>query len=41
MASQIKLVLNCVGSYRKYGNPVVNACVEVCCDYLDICDSWP
>ncbi|MFS8011148.1 putative saccharopine dehydrogenase, NADP binding domain, NAD(P)-binding domain superfamily [Helianthus anomalus] len=37
MASQTKLVLNCVGPYRKYGDPVVNACVEVGCDYLDIC----
>nr|XP_043631982.1 probable mitochondrial saccharopine dehydrogenase-like oxidoreductase At5g39410 [Erigeron canadensis]XP_043631983.1 probable mitochondrial saccharopine dehydrogenase-like oxidoreductase At5g39410 [Erigeron canadensis]XP_043631984.1 probable mitochondrial saccharopine dehydrogenase-like oxidoreductase At5g39410 [Erigeron canadensis] len=37
MASQAKLVLNCVGPFRLYGEPVVNACVEAGCDYLDIC----
>ncbi|KAI3794018.1 hypothetical protein L1987_36643 [Smallanthus sonchifolius] len=37
MASQAKLVLNCVGPFRLYGDPVVAACVEAGCDYLDIC----
>nr|XP_043633539.1 probable mitochondrial saccharopine dehydrogenase-like oxidoreductase At5g39410 [Erigeron canadensis] len=37
MASQAKLVLNCVGPYRLHGDPVVAACVETGCDYLDIC----
>jgi len=36
MASQAKLVLSCVGPYRYYGEPVVAACVEAGCDYLDI-----
>ncbi|CAH1437599.1 unnamed protein product [Lactuca virosa] len=37
MASQAKLVLNCVGPFRLHGDPVVDACVEAGCDYLDIC----
>ncbi|KAI3722433.1 hypothetical protein L2E82_33471 [Cichorium intybus] len=37
MASQAKLVLNCVGPFRLHGDPVVAACVEAGCDYLDIC----
>nr|GEX44606.1 probable mitochondrial saccharopine dehydrogenase-like oxidoreductase At5g39410 [Tanacetum cinerariifolium] len=37
MASQARLVLNCVGPYRLHGDPVVDACVEAGCDYLDIC----
>ncbi|KAL3525889.1 hypothetical protein ACH5RR_014261 [Cinchona calisaya] len=37
LASQAKLVLNCVGPFRLYGEPVVAACVESGCDYLDIC----
>ncbi|XP_043707569.1 probable mitochondrial saccharopine dehydrogenase-like oxidoreductase At5g39410 [Telopea speciosissima] len=32
-----KLVLNCVGPFRLYGEPVVSTCVEMGCDYLDIC----
>ncbi|KAI3504808.1 hypothetical protein L1887_26532 [Cichorium endivia] len=36
MASQAKLVLDCVGPFRLYGDPVVAACVEAGCDYLDI-----
>ncbi|XP_020572923.1 probable mitochondrial saccharopine dehydrogenase-like oxidoreductase At5g39410 [Phalaenopsis equestris] len=31
-----RLVLNCVGPFRLYGDPVVAACVEVGTDYLDI-----
>lgn len=37
MASQAKIILNCVGPFRLYGDPVVAACVESGCDYLDIC----
>ncbi|XP_030952261.1 probable mitochondrial saccharopine dehydrogenase-like oxidoreductase At5g39410 [Quercus lobata] len=37
LCSQTKLILNCVGPFRLYGEPVVAACVETGCDYLDIC----
>ncbi|KAF5203102.1 Saccharopine dehydrogenase-like oxidoreductase [Thalictrum thalictroides] len=37
LCSKSKLVLNCVGPFRLYGEPVVSACVETGCDYLDIC----
>ncbi|KAF6173535.1 hypothetical protein GIB67_042665 [Kingdonia uniflora] len=37
LCSKTKLVLNCVGPFRLYGEPVVRACVEAGCDYLDIC----
>ncbi|CAM8935000.1 unnamed protein product [Rhodiola kirilowii] len=37
LCAQTKLVLNCVGPFRLYGEPVVKACVESGCDYLDIC----
>ncbi|XP_022144422.1 probable mitochondrial saccharopine dehydrogenase-like oxidoreductase At5g39410 [Momordica charantia] len=37
LCSQTKLMLNCVGPFRRYGEPVVAACVEAGCDYLDIC----
>lgn len=37
LCQQTKLVLNCVGPFRLYGEPVVAACVETGCDYLDIC----
>ncbi|XP_043726310.1 probable mitochondrial saccharopine dehydrogenase-like oxidoreductase At5g39410 [Telopea speciosissima] len=36
LCSRTKLVLNCVGPFRLYGEPVVSACVEAGCDYLDI-----
>ncbi|CAI0386943.1 unnamed protein product [Linum tenue] len=32
-----KLLLNCVGPFRLYGDPVVAACSQTGCDYLDIC----
>lgn len=32
-----RLVLNCVGPYRYWGQPVVAACVEAGTDYLDVC----
>ncbi|KAI3439513.1 Sacchrp_dh_NADP domain-containing protein [Psidium guajava] len=37
MCAQTRLVLNCVGPFRLYGEPVVAACVDTGCDYLDIC----
>ncbi|XP_062009837.1 probable mitochondrial saccharopine dehydrogenase-like oxidoreductase At5g39410 [Rosa rugosa] len=37
LCSQTRLILNCVGPFRLYGEPVVAACVETGCDYLDIC----
>jgi len=36
MASQAKVVLNCVGPYRFWGEPVVEACVEAGAHHLDI-----
>ncbi|XP_005095024.1 saccharopine dehydrogenase-like oxidoreductase [Aplysia californica] len=36
MAEQTKLVLNCVGPYRFYGEQVVKACVEGGAHHLDI-----
>lgn len=37
MAQSTRLVLNCVGPYRYWGQPVVAACVEAGTDYLDVC----
>ncbi|CAL1392207.1 unnamed protein product [Linum trigynum] len=37
LCSQTRLLLNCVGPFRLYGDPVVAACAETGCDYLDIC----
>ncbi|XP_038903070.1 probable mitochondrial saccharopine dehydrogenase-like oxidoreductase At5g39410 [Benincasa hispida] len=37
LCTQTNLILNCVGPFRYYGEPVVAACVETGCDYLDIC----
>ncbi|KDP27197.1 hypothetical protein JCGZ_19896 [Jatropha curcas] len=37
LCTQTKLILNCVGPFRLYGDPVVAACAETGCDYLDIC----
>lgn len=31
-----RLILNCVGPFRLHGEPVVAACVQTGCDYLDI-----
>lgn len=36
LCRRTRLVLNCVGPYRLYGEPVVSACVEGGVDYLDI-----
>ncbi|CAI8591866.1 unnamed protein product [Vicia faba] len=37
LSSQTRLILNCVGPFRLHGEPVVSACVDSGCDYLDIC----
>ncbi|KAJ8750052.1 hypothetical protein K2173_013967 [Erythroxylum novogranatense] len=37
LCRQTKLILNCVGPFRLHGEPVVAACAETGCDYLDIC----
>ncbi|XP_041952240.1 saccharopine dehydrogenase-like oxidoreductase isoform X2 [Alosa sapidissima] len=37
MCKQAVIVLNCVGPYRFYGEPVVKACVENGAHYIDIC----
>ncbi|XP_057769644.1 probable mitochondrial saccharopine dehydrogenase-like oxidoreductase At5g39410 [Salvia miltiorrhiza] len=37
LASQARIILDCVGPFRLYGQPVVAACVDSGCDYLDIC----
>ncbi|XP_077223712.1 saccharopine dehydrogenase [Tasmannia lanceolata] len=36
LCKKTRLVLNCVGPFRLYGEPVVAACVEAGTDYLDI-----
>ena len=36
MAKQARVVLNCVGPYRFYGEPVVRACIEHGTHHLDI-----
>ncbi len=36
LAREAKVVLNCVGPYRHFGEQVVKACVEAGCDYVDI-----
>ncbi|XP_074268656.1 putative mitochondrial saccharopine dehydrogenase-like oxidoreductase At5g39410 [Silene latifolia] len=37
IAASARVVLNCVGPFRRHGDPVVRACVEAGSDYLDIC----
>lgn len=37
LCQQTNLILNCVGPFRLYGLPLVAACAESGCDYLDIC----
>ncbi|XP_019713609.1 saccharopine dehydrogenase b isoform X2 [Hippocampus comes] len=37
MCQQAIVILNCVGPYRFYGEPVVAACVENGAHYIDIC----
>uniref|UniRef100_A0A4W6CHV3 Saccharopine dehydrogenase-like oxidoreductase n=1 Tax=Lates calcarifer TaxID=8187 RepID=A0A4W6CHV3_LATCA len=37
MCQQGVVILNCVGPYRFYGEPVVKACIENGAHYIDIC----
>lgn len=37
MAEKARVILNCVGPYRHYGENVVSACVESGCSYVDVC----
>ncbi|XP_044185580.1 saccharopine dehydrogenase-like oxidoreductase [Thunnus albacares] len=37
MCQQGQVILNCVGPYRFYGEPVVKACIENGAHYIDIC----
>ncbi|KAI4877710.1 hypothetical protein NFI96_031905 [Prochilodus magdalenae] len=37
MCKQGVVILNCVGPYRFYGEPVVKACIENGAHYIDIC----
>ncbi|KAI3363620.1 hypothetical protein L3Q82_001252 [Scortum barcoo] len=37
MCEQGLVILNCVGPYRFYGEPVVKACIENGAHYIDIC----
>ena len=37
MAQKAKVVIDCVGPFRLYGEPVVRACVTAGTDYIDIC----
>ncbi|KAI8872286.1 hypothetical protein GQ42DRAFT_161431 [Ramicandelaber brevisporus] len=36
MASRAKVVIACVGPFRLYGEPVVRACIENSCHYVDV-----
>lgn len=37
VACRARVLVNCVGPYRHYGEPVVQACVATGTDYLDVC----
>jgi len=37
MVCETNLLLNCVGPYRDYGEPVVQACLRSGTDYIDLC----
>ena len=37
MAASSRVVMNCTGPYRFYGEPVVAACVAAGADYVDLC----
>ncbi len=36
LAAKSKIILNCVGPYRHYGEPVVKACVENGSSHVDV-----
>lgn len=37
MTGQAKVILNCCGPYRLYGEPVVKACIATRTHYVDVC----
>lgn len=37
MAASARVLLNCVGPFRYWGEPVVKACIGAGAHYLDIC----
>ena len=37
MAASTRVLLNCVGPFRYWGEPVVKACIGAGTHYLDIC----
>lgn len=37
MAASARVLLNCVGPFRYWGEPVVRACIGAGTHYLDIC----
>lgn len=37
VACRTQVLINCVGPYRHYGEPVVQACIATGTDYLDVC----
>ncbi|CAF4764891.1 unnamed protein product, partial [Rotaria sp. Silwood2] len=37
MCARTKVLVNCVGPYRHYGEPVVEACLQARTHYIDIC----
>lgn len=38
LVSGAELVVNCAGPHYRTGTAVLDACIEVGCDYLDLCD---
>lgn len=36
LCKKTKVLISCVGPYRKFGKPVVEACVQTGVDYLDV-----
>lgn len=37
LACSTRVLISAVGPFRKYGTPVVKACIQGKCDYLDVC----
>uniref|UniRef100_A0A1D2AGE7 Saccharopine dehydrogenase NADP binding domain-containing protein n=1 Tax=Auxenochlorella protothecoides TaxID=3075 RepID=A0A1D2AGE7_AUXPR len=37
LACSTRVLISAVGPFRRYGTPVVKACIEGKCDYLDVC----
>ena len=37
MAASARVLLNCVGPFRYWGEAVLRACISARCHYLDIC----